>query len=153
MCLQDAAATLRVELELGIITRRDVETWADHLVGVLPEAPAPLLDLTTASAANRHDVRSTLNLLAADASIADAVRKALGRVHDELLARPDLGPTIARGMAQLARELGLDRPPRDLVGLHDFDALYDLARHERNGTEGLILRDLLKFTRRFRHDD
>ena len=142
-------AYLRVALQLGVHTVKEVIHWSDTEIARLEEPPLALIDLALLEKANPLDVLSKLSELSAGIPALSVLREVLGQAHEELLRQPSLGPILARGLYQIFVESGY-KVPEDLAPMITFEDRYDLAREGTHGTEEDVLRDLIELTAEFK---
>ena len=142
------AATLRVGLQLGLVSVREVVGWADEQIAATDTPPEALLDLALMAHANHLDVLSRLRGLSTTVPSLDVLPRALKTGLHRLREDPSLGPVVARGLYQLFVEANYEVPD-ELRQIGQFEDAYALAKQGSYGTEEGVFRELLTFASRF----
>lgn len=138
------AATLRVGLQLGLVTVTEVVNWADERLSVSTAPSEDLAELSLMTAADPRDIISRLRRMSPGISAIDALPAALARGVERIRADPSLGPVVARGLYQLYVEANYQVPP-ELVSMGQFEDRYSLAKQGIYESERTVLQDLLTF--------
>src|SRR2546422_4866100 len=124
--MEREAATLRVGLQLGLVSVQDVVRWANEQITATETPPEALLGLALMAHANPSDVRA-LHELSTKVPILDVLPRALGSGVKRLRGDPTLGLIVARGLYQLYVESDYE-VPAELRRIGQFDEEYALAK-------------------------
>jgi hypothetical protein len=146
--MEREAATLRIGLQLGLVSVQDIVRWADEQITATATPPEALLDLALMAHATRLDVLAKLRALSPRVPWLDVLPRTLGTGVHRLREDPSLGPIVARGLYQLFVEANYEVPD-ELSPIGRFDDGYALAKQGSYGTEEGVFQELVAFASRF----
>ncbi|MDH3507088.1 MAG: hypothetical protein OEQ25_08100 [Gammaproteobacteria bacterium] len=148
--MHEEAEILAVGLRLGLVQQLEVIAWADKQILDQDDPSIELIDLASMREAHALDVLGKLRELSPGRPVLEVLPAVLNRFTERLREDPTLGPSVAKGLWDIAVEANY-QVPEELSPIFGFDEDYWLAQSGAYGTDADVYANLLTFCERFEH--